>query len=635
MTTRKDGESIEMAATMAPSIESDATMMPEIGSQSGVSVRRGVGVAGLEDDSPRYEKASVLGEGGMGQVWLVKDARIGRRVAMKQIRSQGQSGTLGLRDRFLREARVQGQLEHPAIVPVYDVGIGGDGEMFFTMKRVVGTTIADVIAAQRAGDAAMLERFSLRRLLTAFSQVCLAVDFAHERGVVHRDLKPDNLMLGDHGEVYVLDWGVARVQRDDLDAEAHAEDRRAVADMQSGPMAVHQTGLVGTPGYIAPELLRGEKVGPSVDVFALGAILFELIAREPLLGHGSSMERMDRALQTVDVASLIAKLDREVPPELVSLCVHATAIAPTDRIASARALQQAVEDYLDGERDQTLRLQLAERHLAESRAAMQLSGGDVEAHKRALRETGRALALVPDHPEARSIILSLFASTPTVVPPEVDDSIEVERAAQARTTAKGGAIGMASTLLFVPVLVLFGIRSWLGIAVFSFMCAAAAAISALAASRERRSDSLLYLVVVFNNLVFSLASGLYGPMVMVPAMVITNTISFALHLDGRTRALAIASGCLAILAPVALPLVGVVPSAYLPSGEGLLLRPLWVELPPRATLVFLTIGTLIAVVNGARAVSEVRDALTSAERKLQLQRWQLQQLLPNDRPNER
>jgi len=584
----------------------------------------------LDETGPRYERQSLLGEGGMGQVWLMRDVRVGRRVAMKMIRIDTGGTDAGGKARFLREARVQGQLEHPAVVPVYDLGTTPDGDFFFTMKRVRGSTLSEVIHGLGHGDAKLIERYSERRLLTAFSQVCLAVEFAHARGVLHRDLKPDNLMLGDHGEVYVLDWGVARVLRDDLDSDDEMGMSSSDA-LKAAVAAGDNTGLVGTPGYIAPEKLRGKAIGPTADVYALGAILFELLTLRSLIGDGNVLARLERTISGVDAGAIIAGLERKVSPELTALCVRATALDPVDRIQTARALHEAIEAYLDGERDQQMRRELAEHHLDLAREAMAQSSEDLEAHKRALRETGRALAIVPDHPEARKLILELFASTPKVAPPEVEAAIEAERTHQARLSAKTGAAGMASMLLFIPILMLFGIRSWLGIGLFAAMAVGAVAVSAVAAQQKARSSALLYLVVFFNNLVFGMCAGLYGPLVLVPAMVITNTITFVLHLDGWARRFAIASGVLAVALPLLLTACGILPSSYVPSGDGILMRPLWLAFPPNATLAFITVGTLIAIVNGARSVSQVREALTQAERRTQMQRWQLSQLLPEDR----
>ncbi len=144
----------------------------------------------------RYELRELLGRGGMGEVWLAHDARINRDVAIKVMRGDGTHDADAVA-RFLREACVQGQLEHPAIVPVHDVSLGESP--FFVMKRLAGTTLADVLAAHAKGDRDALERWPRRTLLARFVDVCLAIELAHRRGVIHRDLKPANVMLGDLG----------------------------------------------------------------------------------------------------------------------------------------------------------------------------------------------------------------------------------------------------------------------------------------------------------------------------------------------------------------------------------------------------------------------------------------------------
>src|SRR5262249_27740658 len=149
-----------------------------------------------------------LAAGGMGEILLAKDTRIARRVAVKVLKTDLRTNA-EFRSRFLQEARLQGQLEHPAIVPVHDLGERPDGDLFFSMKCVRGGTLLEAINAVRRGE--QTASISRRRLLSAFSRVCLAVDFAHSRGVVHRDIKPGNIMLGDFGEVYVLDWGIAKL----------------------------------------------------------------------------------------------------------------------------------------------------------------------------------------------------------------------------------------------------------------------------------------------------------------------------------------------------------------------------------------------------------------------------------------
>ena len=160
-------------------------------------------------ENQRYARARKLGEGGMGEVHLCRDAWLGRDVAMKVMLGTTGGDATG---RFLREARVQGQLEHPGIVPVYDLAIGATGAPYFTMKRVQGHTLREVLDGLVKRDPATLASFNRRRVLGALEQVCQAVAFAHVRGVIHRDLKPENVMVGEFGEVLVLDWGIARLR---------------------------------------------------------------------------------------------------------------------------------------------------------------------------------------------------------------------------------------------------------------------------------------------------------------------------------------------------------------------------------------------------------------------------------------
>src|SRR5262249_54201317 len=163
----------------------------------------------------------------------------GRRVACKELRRDVFDDAES-RARFVREARVQGQLEHPAVVPVYDIGTRADGSPFFTMKTVNGITLTDVLVRLAGGD--VEPRYAPHRLLSAFSRVCLAIAYAHERGVIHRDLKPANLILGEYGEVYVLDWGLAKIIGDS------EIDRLDPTGATSGPPGMTQAdALLGTP----------------------------------------------------------------------------------------------------------------------------------------------------------------------------------------------------------------------------------------------------------------------------------------------------------------------------------------------------------------------------------------------------
>ena len=291
----------------------------------------------------RYQDQGRLGRGGMGEVRLCRDVRIGRDVALKVIRDERASQERA-RARFSREVWVQGQLEHPAVVPVYDLDATPQGWPYFTMRRVGGRTLTDII---RIGDH---EAYSRRRLLSAFSQVCLAVDYAHQRGIVHRDLKPSNVMLGDFGEVYVLDWGLAKtVDEHGLPTPDAAASGDVFGDLGDSGETVEGE-VLGTPGYMAPEQLDGVNgiVGPHSDVYALGAVLFELVTSEPLHPRATPQQAIGSTIGGADARAHARYPDREVPPEIEAICVRATQYDRADRFESARALHLAVERFLCG-----------------------------------------------------------------------------------------------------------------------------------------------------------------------------------------------------------------------------------------------------------------------------------------------
>ncbi len=270
----------------------------------------------------RYLTRETIGVGGMGEVRLCTDLVIGRDVAMKVMR-ESKSGSSGLRARFEREARLQGQLEHPAIVPVYDLGGG-----FFTMKRVRGHTLEGILRGLLREDTAFAS-FTLRRLLVAFVQVTQAIAFAHARGVVHRDLKPGNIMLGDFGEVYVLDWGLAKVLgRSEVVVETEEDDMPT----RVGSRTAHGA-LLGTPGYMPPEQARGDHdaLDARADVYALGAILFEILTLEPLHRRGTLEEVIESTMFGTEARPTVRAPDAKPLPELDAVCVRATAVDARDR----------------------------------------------------------------------------------------------------------------------------------------------------------------------------------------------------------------------------------------------------------------------------------------------------------------
>jgi len=320
--------------------------------------------------SQRFEYGPEIGRGGVGLVRLAYETAVGRVVALKTLiaGTNAQESDLA---RFLAEARVTGQLDHPNIVPVYDLGRLPDGSPYYTMKLVLGRTLRDVLAGLRDGDEPTRRDFGRVRLLNVFGQVCAGVGYAHSKGVVHRDLKPGNVMLGAHGEVLVMDWGIAKVKGEQI--------RRW--DLGSAPTASGQ--VMGTPTYMAPEQALGkiDEIDARTDVYSLGAMLYEILTMEVPFTGDTPLE----VLLKVNSWSLIPPRERapglEIPEELEQICVRAMAKRPTDRYESAHDLRRDVEGFLEGAR---ARLQ-ADEHFVRGAA-------EVERMERARSETVRLRA---------------------------------------------------------------------------------------------------------------------------------------------------------------------------------------------------------------------------------------------------
>jgi serine/threonine-protein kinase len=299
----------------------------------GTTPHRKLSAGELEDVTKSldgYAFGAVLGKGGIGEVVAAHDLRMGRDVAIKRLRSDS-TPTPDAINRFLREARIQARLDHPAIPPVHELGASPDGKPFFTMKRLVGQTLSEQLASPEPNR---------QRLLRAFAEVCQAIDFAHARGVVHRDLKPGNIMLGDYGDVYVLDWGLARVVGEAV-TEVVTDDIDSL-DLKSGD-------ILGTPGYMAPEQLqRVGDTGRPADIYALGSILFEILAGEPLHPRGPTAIASTVGNEAV-TSPAKRRPDRAVPPELDAICVSMLVMDPTAR-PTARRVADRVQAFLDAER---------------------------------------------------------------------------------------------------------------------------------------------------------------------------------------------------------------------------------------------------------------------------------------------
>ncbi|HTR51750.1 MAG TPA: serine/threonine-protein kinase, partial [Kofleriaceae bacterium] len=280
----------------------------------------------------RYRLGAELGRGGMGRVVEALDTQLDRVVALKEVLPTG--GASDAR-RFAREVRITARLEHPSIVPLYDAGTTADGRPYYTMRRVSGRPLDQVLADEKQ----LSQRLArLPNLLAA----CDAVAHAHRRGIIHRDLKPTNILVGELGETVVIDWGLAKVVGE---VETPSEDPRAPAASDS--LHTQAGSVFGTPGFMPPEQARGDELGPRSDVFALGATLYHLLAGRPPVTGRSATEVLEATFRHALVP--IARACPEAPPELVAIVDKALAPEPAGRYADAAALAEDVRRFLTGQ----------------------------------------------------------------------------------------------------------------------------------------------------------------------------------------------------------------------------------------------------------------------------------------------
>ncbi len=260
-----------------------------------------------EDSSPpaRYIIGHELGSGSVGQVIEARDQHLGRQVAIK-ILHEGEGLSRDGIARFVAEAQITAQLEHPSVVPVHEIGIMPGGMPYFSMKLVKGRSLDDVINHMRIGDREVLRVYNHLARLRLFQRICQGVAYAHSKGVVHRDLKPANILIGEYGEVQIMDWGLAKIVNSPL--QDHGAPLVSTVRQGSG-MNTFGGAIAGTPAYMSPEQARGDfsHIGPHSDVFALGLILAEFMSltrvyRQP--GFQASLDAARNPAGEVDIRLL-------------------------------------------------------------------------------------------------------------------------------------------------------------------------------------------------------------------------------------------------------------------------------------------------------------------------------------------
>lgn len=338
-----------------------------------------------DQDDLRIERE--LARGGMGVVYEAQQPAIGRSVVVKFLRAE-RAGDATALERFVREGRITGQLEHPGIVPIYHLGMNADGRPFYAMRHIRGASLAQVLDKLAHEDPETIARYPLGALLNAFQKLCDAVAYAHSRGVIHRDLKPDNVMIGPFGEVVVMDWGLAKtLAGSDEQSEALlAAETSSGSPLETGGTMDHI--VMGTLGFMAPEQAHGQsnQADERTDVYALGAILYAILTlRPPIRGRDTEL-MLDRTRAgdirpptdynpgvRKEVISLPLHhcLGRKIPPVLSTVAMKALALNPGERYQTVAELQQDVAAYQGGfatsaERAGALRqfLLLLKRHKA-------------------------------------------------------------------------------------------------------------------------------------------------------------------------------------------------------------------------------------------------------------------------------
>ncbi|HZW31462.1 MAG TPA: serine/threonine-protein kinase [Isosphaeraceae bacterium] len=345
----------EGVAPLDPS-EPSATVAhrePEVSPEDRDDPDRTTGVGAGENtsvapaSSERFRIVRPYARGGLGEVFLAVDPELDRQVALKELRGYHAHDPVS-QSRFLLEAKVTGRLEHPGIVPVYGLGRHADGRPYYAMRFIEGETLKQAIErfhhAEQTSRPTVEREIAFRRLLRSLIDACHAVAYAHSRGVLHRDVKPENIMLGRFGETLVVDWGIAKPL-----PEAGGEPAVGSApggDLTEDSSLTRPGSAIGTPQYMSPEQAAGDldKVGPASDVYSLGATLYCLLVGHGPFPAGSVADVLERARRGIFPGP--RRLRRSVDPALEAICLKAMSLKPEDRHATPMALAEEIEAWL-------------------------------------------------------------------------------------------------------------------------------------------------------------------------------------------------------------------------------------------------------------------------------------------------
>ena len=282
----------------------------------------------FSNDFRKFEHFSQLNSGGKADLIVCRDSNLGRPVVLKKLRKDVANYEKEL-SRLLREARITAQLQHPATVPLYEMGQDDEGNWYFAMKKIEGQTLFEIIVGLYHREENVEKHFNLTRLLTIFCQVCDALSYAHARGVIHRDIKPENIIVGMFGEVTLIDWGVAKVW-----GMANEGDDQKGNDRG------------GTPLYMSPEQILGHKpVDERTDVFSMGIVLYEMMTqREPFRGP-TIQDTFNNIINNEPSEPRKAAPHRFIPEPVQQICLKAMAKDPAERFQSMDKMAAAINSF--------------------------------------------------------------------------------------------------------------------------------------------------------------------------------------------------------------------------------------------------------------------------------------------------
>ena len=305
----------------------------------------------ISENEWKYSIVDEIGRGGIGRVLVAFDSKLGRDIALKELIQTDKPGQNKIKPldklkadeiRFLREAKVTGQLEHPGIVPVYEIGRKPDGNHYYTMKLVRGMTLAKAIK-----DAVTLEK--RLRLLPHFRDICNAIAYSHSRGVIHRDLKPENIMIGEFGETVVLDWGLAKIRGEEDESESTLQNELNVLKIENLGDTTRGK-AIGTPAYMPPEQARGdvEQIDERSDIYSLGAVLYEILTGHPPFKGRNIKETLEMVQKNTPVDITI--LEKDAPPDLCAVVSKTLTRDKNDRYETALEVAWEIENFMSGGR---------------------------------------------------------------------------------------------------------------------------------------------------------------------------------------------------------------------------------------------------------------------------------------------